>query len=147
MERKMIIRKAFAVLVLALAFLTVLSDARASEWDQATKVTFNQSVQIPGKVLPAGTYWFVIPSAGIIQIFNSDRSTLQAMVLDKSAELQQPLDESTFTLENAGSAQPGVLVTWFYPGMLTGHAFLYSKKEQKEIAMAKQHSEVMGTVN
>jgi hypothetical protein len=141
----MINRKAFAVLVLALAFLAVLSDARASEWDQATKVTFNQSVQIPGKVLPAGTYWFKVPSPGIIQIFNSDRSTLQAMLLDKSAEIQKPLDESTFTLENPGSAQPGVLVTWFYPGMLTGHEFVYSKKEQKEMATAKQHAVVVVT--
>jgi hypothetical protein len=143
----MIIRKAFAVLVLALAFLTALSNARASEWDQATKVTFNQSVQIPGKVLPAGTYWFVIPSAGIIHIFNSDRSTLQAMLMDQPAEIQKPLDQSTFTVEELGSMQPGVLVTWFYPGMQTGHEFRYSKKEQKEIAMAKQHSVVVGMVN
>jgi hypothetical protein len=58
----MINRKAFVVLGLALASLLVLSDAHASEIDQATKLTFSQSVQIPGQVLPAGTYWFVVPT-------------------------------------------------------------------------------------
>ncbi len=50
----MINRKVFTV-GLALAFL-MLPVTRASEEDQATKLTFSESVQIPGRVLPAGTY-------------------------------------------------------------------------------------------
>ena len=48
-------RKAFITLGLALAFVMMLPSARASERDQATEITFNQSVQIPGRVLPVGT--------------------------------------------------------------------------------------------
>jgi hypothetical protein len=56
-------RKAFITLGLLLALVMMLPYARASERDQATAITFNQSVQIPGRVLPAGTYWFVVSEA------------------------------------------------------------------------------------
>ena len=36
-------------------FLAPLS--KADTWDQLTKVTFSGPVEIPGQVLPAGTYW------------------------------------------------------------------------------------------
>ena len=81
-------RKAFITLGLLLAFVMMLPSARASERDQATEITFNQSVQIPGHVLPAGTYWFVVSEANtsrnIGEIFNSDRSMLFATVLARS---------------------------------------------------------------
>ena len=138
------IRKAVAVFVLALASLVILCDAHASEWDQATKFTFNQSVQIPGQVLPAGTYWFVVPSKGVVQIFNEDRSTSYATVLTISAEHLKAADKSTVVVAERGAMQPGAIVTWFYPGRTDGHEFLYPKREQKEIAQAKRHTVVVG---
>jgi len=50
---------------------------------QATKLPFNQSAQIPGGVLPAGTYLFMRAGTfrgegNVIQIFNSDRTKLRA---------------------------------------------------------------------
>jgi hypothetical protein len=53
-------QKTFITLALALASALMLAAARATDYDQATKLTFNQSVEIPGRVLPAGTYWFVL---------------------------------------------------------------------------------------
>ncbi len=45
------------ILVFALLLVPV---ARADEWDQATRLTFNQPMEIPGhKILAAGSYWFV----------------------------------------------------------------------------------------
>ena len=55
-------RKAFITAGLVLASLIMLPVAHADEWDQASQLTFSQSVQIPGRVLPAGTYWFVLAS-------------------------------------------------------------------------------------
>ncbi len=140
----MINRKAVAVFVLALASLMVLPNAHASEFDQATKFTFSQPVQIPGRVLPAGTYWFLVPSPNTIQIFNSDRSKVYATLLTNSAESPKPADKSTVTLAERGSMQPGAIVTWFYPGRTIGHEFRYSKQDQKEIALAKQRTIVSG---
>ncbi len=142
-------RKAISILGLLLAFAIILPVARASESDQATKLTFSQSVHIPGRVLPAGTYWFVladtsIGSRNLIHIFNSDRSTLYATVSAITAERAQPSDNTTITFAERQSTQPSAIVTWFYPGRQSGHEFVYPKSEQQELAQAK-HQTVMAT--
>jgi hypothetical protein len=132
-------RKAVVVFGLALASLFVFSDARASELDQATKFTFSQPVQIPGQVLPAGTYWFMVdstPGSNAVRIFSQDRLTLFATLLTNSAELPQPAEKTTVIFADRGSMQPGAIVTWFYPGRTDGHQFVYSKQDRKEIAQA-----------
>jgi hypothetical protein len=40
--------------------------------------------------------------------------------------------------------QPGAIVTWFYPGRLEGHQFVYSNQERKEIAQAALHTVASG---
>ncbi len=83
-------QKKLVVFATMLAFLIMLPVARASEQDQATKLTFSKAVQVPGRVLPAGTYWFTIvetnTTPNIVQIFNADRSTLYATILTVNAE-------------------------------------------------------------
>src|SRR5258708_40258354 len=90
MEKRMNFRKTFAAFGLMLTFLLLLPMARASESDQATKITFDQAVQIPGRVLPAGTYWFVrsndIPQHFLIYISNSHHTVLFPTVLPHAAE-------------------------------------------------------------
>src|ERR1700740_3371631 len=102
-------RKAFITAGLVLASLIMLPVAHADEWDQASQLTFSQSVQIPGRVLPAGTYWFVLADTvgnrNIIQVFNSDRSTLYATVQTISAERPQPTDRTTITFAERGLVQ------------------------------------------
>ncbi len=132
----MINRKVFVVFGLALASLLVFSNAQASDLDQATKLTFSQSVQIPGQVLPAGTYWFVVPTQGTVRIFNSDQSKVVATLLTNSAEVLTPAEKTTVTFADRGSMQPGAIVTWFYPGRLVGHQFVYSNQDQREISQA-----------
>jgi hypothetical protein len=145
---KVAIIKNFATLAFLLAFLIVLPAAHADKANQATKVTFNQPVQIPGRVLPAGTYWFVLPDAitqhNQVRIFSSDRTTLYATVFTIDAERKQPTDHTTFTFAVRGSARPQAIVTWFYPGDTTGHEFLYPKQVWKELAKDKQDTVVAG---
>jgi hypothetical protein len=113
-------RKAFITLGLLLAFVMMLSSARASERDQATEITFSQSVQIPGRVLPAGTYRFVVSdgntSRNIVQIFNSDRSVLYATVLTINTESLTTTDKTTITFAEREPMQPQTILSWFYPG-------------------------------
>jgi hypothetical protein len=139
-------RKTFITLGLVLASLIMLPVAHADEWDQASKLTFSQSVQIPGRVLPAGTYWFVLAGTpgnrNIIQVFNSDRSTLYATVLAVTAERLQPTDNTTITFAERESTPTNAIVTWFYPGHNSGHEFVYSKSEELELARAN-HQTIM----
>ena len=141
-------RNAMTILGFLLAFAIILpTAARADEYDQASQLTFSQPVQIPGRVLPAGTYWFVLANTStgnrnIIHIFNSDRSTLYATVSTITAERAEPSDHSAFTFAEGDSMQPSAIVTWFYPGRRTGHEFVYSAQEEKELASAKHQTVV-----
>jgi hypothetical protein len=137
-------RKTFVTLGSLLAFLILLPSARAAEYDQATKLTFNRQVQIPGRVLPAGTYWFVLDdnldSRNIVEIFNSDRSMLYARVFTNNVETLTTANETTITFAEREQMEPETILSWFYPGRTSGHQFVYSRVEKQKLAQAKQHT-------
>jgi hypothetical protein len=140
--KRITVVKSFASILFVLAFLALLPAAHADQANQETKVTFSQPVQIPGRVLPAGTYVFVLPEEindhFEVRIFNADRTMLVATLLTISAERSKATDNTVFGFAERGSAQPEAIVTWFYPGETTGHEFLYPKQVEKELASAKQ---------
>ena len=137
-------RKAFITTGLLLALVMTLPSARARERDQATEITFSKSVQIPGRVLPAGTYWFVVSEANtsrnIVQIFNSNRSMLFATVLTINTESLTTTDKSAITFAEREPMQPETILSWFYPGHTPGHQFVYSNVEQEELAQVKHYT-------
>src|SRR5271170_8107643 len=73
------------VLALSLLGATLAPGARADEWNKKTVMTFSQPVEIPGQVLPAGTYMFKLANSQsdrhIVQIFNASGSHIIATVL------------------------------------------------------------------
>jgi len=58
----------------------IVTAARADNWDKKTIVTFSDSVEIPGQVLPAGTYVFKLANSvsdrHIVQIWNGDETQI-----------------------------------------------------------------------
>ena len=116
--------------------------AHADESDQATTLTFSQSVQIPGKVLPAGTYLFELADHGaepnVVQIFSSDRTVLYGTFLTIATERQEPSGDTTVTLAEPEAGGTPALVKWFYPGRNIGSEFVYSKETEKELARDSQ---------
>ena len=60
---------------------------RASVRDQATRISFNQPVRVPGKILPAGTYWFVLSNVGA-----ADRDTVSIYSSDWSKGVRDRID-------------------------------------------------------
>jgi hypothetical protein len=147
MKRKAV-GKSFVTVAFLLAFLAVLPAARASEWNQETKVTFSQSVQISGHVLPAGTYLFEVPNDitqhDVVSIFSPDHRKLYATVLTAYVERSHPTGNTAFTFAERGSALPEAIVTWFYPGRTVGHEFVYAKQVQNELAKAPLTTIVTG---
>ena len=78
----MLIRKMFSILCLALATAILVPVLHADQANQATKVTFSQPVQIPGKVLPAGSYWIQMARNGapdIVQIFTEQHELIATL--------------------------------------------------------------------
>ena len=132
--------------IVMLAFVSLVPLARADEGDQATKLTFSQPVQIPGRVLPAGTYWFVLIDHGsdlnVVQIFNSDRSKLVTTLLTNVSERSKPTDNTAITLAELGSTQPEAIVDWFYPGRFSGHEFVYPTRHEREKLASAEHQTI-----
>jgi len=73
---------ALAITVIGLASA---ASARADEFNKQTVLTFSQPVEIPGQVLPAGTYLFKLADTmsdrHIVQIFSADGSRIIATVM------------------------------------------------------------------
>ena len=59
--------------------------ARADEFDQLMVITFSGSVQVPGAVLPAGTYQFKLADPNgdrnVVEIRSADGSKVYATLL------------------------------------------------------------------
>jgi hypothetical protein len=114
--------------------------AHANEENQMTKLTFSQSVQVPGRILPAGTYQFVLATndsnRNIVEIFNADGTELYATIQTISAERGRNVRGTSVTFAQRSNGQPKALVTWFYPSNDIGHEFVYSKQVESELAQA-----------
>ena len=140
------IRKTFTVIGLMLAFAVTPSLLHADEFDQATKFTFSQPVQIPGRVLPAGTYWFQLlntPNRQVVQVLAEDGTPL-AILLTLSRERHSGNDDVAVTLAERGPGQPEAIVAWYYVGDTDGHEFLYPKQQARELARDVQKTVVAG---
>jgi len=101
--------------------------AGATDESQQTKVTFNQSVEIPGQVLPAGTYWLVVTgdpfSRDLVRIYSDDRRTVYATILTVETQRPRPADGTVFTFAERESSKPEALLNWFHPGETIGRQF------------------------
>ena len=119
--------------------------AHADLGDQATEITFNQPIQIPGQVLPAGNYLFKLlngDNLDVVQIFSADRTHLYATLETIQSEKPQVRYDTTVTLVEQGAGRPDVLLKWFYPGNETGHEFVYSNQIEKQMAQDQQQTVV-----
>ena len=115
---------------LALFGALLVPNVRAGEWDKMTTVTFGETVQVPGAVLPAGTYVFKLADSesdrNVVQIFNADETHLITTAMAIPDYRMATPDKSIFSFEERPAAQPEALKAWFYPGDNYGEQFLYS---------------------
>jgi hypothetical protein len=133
-------------LIVALSLFFGLA-AHADEADESTTISFSQPIQIPGRVLPGGTYVFKLASTddlNVVQVFNADRTVLYASLQTIATDRPEPTDHTLVALAEQGAGQPDVLLKWFYPGRETGKEFLYPRQKEKELAQDKQQT-VMAT--
>jgi len=138
------IRTSYIIFGLIIAFALFFElAAHADESNLNTTMTFSQPIQLPGQVLPAGTYVFQLAdpnsTRNIVQIFNSDR-ILVATLDTITVQRPQPTDDTAVTLAKQGPGKPDALMKWFYPGRETGNEFVYSKQEEKSLAQDTQQT-------
>lgn len=122
--------------------------AHADECKETTRVTFSTPVQIPGQVLPAGTYIFQdvdkVEFPGFVQIFNADRTLTYATVRTIPVARMEVTGNPAVTVAETDAENPPVLVKWFYTGSLTGHELVYPKHQEQLLLHASQEDFVGG---
>jgi hypothetical protein len=127
--------------IFAFSFIFEIA-AHADSWNQETKITFTRPVQIPGQVLPAGTYVFKLADSdgdrNVVQIFSENQKRLYATLQTIATLREEPAGDTEITVADQGSAGPDVLLSWFYPGEDEGYMFVYPKSLRKELAQDTQ---------
>jgi hypothetical protein len=132
-----------------LALGAFITTAHADVANQATRVTFGQDVRVPGRVLPAGTYWFVLFNHGsdlkLVQIYNFDRTELIENLQTQDAVRQDPGGSVMTFAQPEDASKPVALMSWFYPGFTEGHRFVYSGPHESRLESDPQIAMQVGS--
>jgi hypothetical protein len=123
-------RKMFAgmICLMLLGGTYFVPKVRAGESNKKTTVTINEPIQVPGKVLSAGTYVFKLLDPNdrtLVAIYDADETHLITTVQGVPEVRTQTPDKVILQLEERPSGQPEALKAWFYPGDDTGVKFVY----------------------
>lgn len=120
----------------AVAFLA--PQAKADAWNKKTIFTFNEPVEIPGRVLPAGTYVFkladMMADRNVVQVYNKDENHLYGTFLAIPDYRMKTPSKPIITFEERAAGAPEAIKAWFYPGDNYGDEFVYPKSRATELA-------------
>jgi hypothetical protein len=106
-------------------------------------VTFARPVELPGIVLPAGTY---NSNRRIVQVFNEDESKIFTTILAIPNWRLTPTDKVVMPFDERAPGNPEALRAWFHPGDNFGQEFVYPKVRAAEIAEATHELVLSGDV-
>jgi hypothetical protein len=134
------IRIGLAVSVFGFAAVSMAHAAQTR--DNKTTLTFSQPVEIPGHVLPAGTYVFRLADSlsdrHIVQVFNADGSRIIATVLAINNYRLTATNKTVISFNEVPRGSPETIRAWFYPGNNFGQEFVYPKRRAVELAVASK---------
>ncbi|HUJ49389.1 MAG TPA: hypothetical protein VLW25_04295 [Bryobacteraceae bacterium] len=134
-----------AIATVGLLAIGLTPSLRADQWNKRTVMTVNETIQVPNKVLPPGTYVVKLldsPSdRHIVQIFNGDETEVLTTILAIPNYRLEPTGDTVFTFWEMPPGQPRALRAWFYPGDNFGQEFAYPKTKAVAIA-AVSHAEI-----
>jgi hypothetical protein len=139
------IRKAALACVASAVLVLPVSAVAQGPANQDTFFTFSQSVELPGKTLPAGKYFFQLADSPsnrhIVKVMSEDRKQIHATLLAiPYYSNERPSDEpqvrfmETPAQASGGAAGTNAIKIWFYPGNATGHEFIYPRSQAMRIA-------------
>ncbi len=118
--------------------------AHADEFNQETKLTFNTPVEVPGRVLAAGTYTFklVDPNGdqSLVEILDANQTKVYATLQANPIYRVKPTLHTAVMLSNTGAGSEPVLTEWFYPERKTGFQFIYPANEERKLDQAKEQT-------
>jgi hypothetical protein len=129
--------------------------AHADEWTKLTYFTFSAPVEMPGIVLPAGSYKFELADPDstrrVVRISEKEGGKIHGIFLSIPDQKLEPSDKPIVMFREAPAGAPEAVKAWFYPGETTGYEFVYPHDQALKIAKATHASvltakgEVTGT--
>jgi hypothetical protein len=134
-------KQILAPIALALALVGIAMATPASaqtNLNNRTVLTFSQPVEVPGKVLPAGTYTFELNEAQanrhIVQIMDAGGTKVIALVLAVPNRRLTVTEDTVVRFAEVAPGQPQAMRAWFYPGQTVGQEMVYPKTRAQELA-------------
>ena len=116
----------------------------ADQYDKLTYLTFSGPVQVPGAVLPAGTYTFKLadPDSNrrVIQIWDKDARQLITTLLTIPDQMMEAKGDPIVLFSERPAGEPQAVKAWFYPSERTGYEFVYPKDQAMKLAQANRTS-------
>ncbi len=133
--------RAFRALCCAVAITACLAPSvRGDEYTKQTFLTFSGPVQLPGLVLPEGTYMFKLadPQSGrsTLQVWDKEGTRLYTTLLTIPDQRLEPSDQPVVMFSERPSGEAQAIRAWFYPGDVIGQEFVYPKNQAMKIAQA-----------
>ena len=131
-----LIRLTLACSLVALASVTY---ARAqNNPSNHTTLTFSQPVEVPGKVLPAGTYVFehhdTDMNRHIVTIYDKSGKNLLTTIMAIPDYRLKATSKTVILFKEVAPGQPQAIRAWFYPGHTVGDELVYSKTRAHELS-------------
>jgi len=122
----------------------ITPNMKADAFDKKTVFTFSAPVEIPGQVLPEGTYVFKLilsaSSRSIVRVLDKDETRVIGTFLTIPDYRMTPAEKPLvrFAERPAGSAP--AIKSWFYPGESYGNEFVYPKTRALALAKASHQN-------
>jgi hypothetical protein len=117
--------RTIAALAVSLMGSVLVPALQADEWNKKTNIKIDQSIDVQGTVLPAGSYVMKLlldSDRRTVEIYNADDNRLITTVLAIPA-YRPDAGNSEFKFYGATEGRPPALRTWFYPGDNFGFEF------------------------
>jgi hypothetical protein len=129
-------------IAIALMGVSLVTRPRATaapdDFESRTILTFDAPVEVPGKVLPAGTYVFRIVEStvnrDIVQILAADEKHVLVTTLTLPDFHKRSADKTVLVFEERPSGDPLAISEWFHAGDNFGHVFAYPHERAMELA-------------
>jgi hypothetical protein len=139
----------------ALLAVCLAPAAHADEWTKLTYFTFSAPVEMPGMVLPAGSYKFELADPDstrrVVRVSDKEGGKIHGIFLSIPDQKLEPSDKPIVMFRETPAGAPEAVKAWFYPGETTGYEFVYPHDQALKIAKATHTSvltakgEVTGT--
>ena len=116
--------------VVLLGILATSATGAIPNTRRTTYFTFSRSVQLPGVVLPAGTYIFEVANpdsqGDVVRVLSRDRSKVYAMKMTNFVYRPKASNlEAAITFGETPAGTPPAVKAWFPLNETLGREFLY----------------------